>query len=98
MNKKPKPKLNILNYKTFLGFVWQVFCSRGGCRGSIFEKLQKLPLCPSEPKPAGSKSDLPLAKAECISETGSASRRTDLTKGKNYCAGPIAARERSENK
>ena len=47
--------------------------------------------------PAGSKTDLPLAKAEPISNGGSASGITYLTRGKNCCATAIAAGERSEN-
>jgi len=35
---------------------------------------QKRPLCPTEPMPAGSKVDPPLAKAEPISVGGSTSR------------------------
>ena len=58
---------------------------------------QKLPLCPIEPMPAGSKTDLPLAKAEPIGDSGSASRITYLRKGKCYCAAATAAGERSEN-
>ena len=47
---------------------------------------------------AGSKTDLLLAKAEPISNSGSASGITDLRRGeKNYGAAAIAARERSKN-
>ena len=41
----------------------------------------KLPSCPIEPMPAGAKTDLPLAKAEPISEGGSTSGIT-FKKGK----------------
>ena len=58
---------------------------------------QKLPLCPIKPMPAGSKMDPLLAKAEPISDSGSASVITYLRKGKSYCAAAIAAGERSEN-
>ena len=44
----------------------------------------------------GSNSDPPLAKAEPISDGGSASVITYLRKGKSYCAAAIAAGERSE--
>ena len=60
-------------------------------------RCQKLPLCPTEPMPATSKTDPPLAKAEPINDSGSASVITDLRKGKSYCTAAIAARERSEN-
>jgi len=43
---------------------------------------QKLPACPTEPMPAGSKTDPPLAKAEPTSDSGSASVITDLRTGK----------------
>ena len=46
--------------------------------------------------PVGSKSDLLLAKAKPISNSGSASGITYLRKGKSYCAAAIAAIERSE--
>lgn len=42
--KNSKSKLNILNYKTCLGFVWQGFCRRGAYSAGISEKLQKFPL------------------------------------------------------
>ncbi|KAK4816053.1 hypothetical protein QYF61_011061 [Mycteria americana] len=47
---------------------------------------QKLPLYPTEPMPAGSKMDLLLAKAEPISDGGSASVITYLRRGKKTCA------------
>ena len=47
--------------------------------------------------PAGSKTDPLLAKAEPISDGGSASVITYLRKGKSYCAAAIAAGERREN-
>ena len=57
---------------------------------------QKLPPCPIKLMPAGSKTDPLLAKAEPISNSGSASGITYLRKGKSYWAAAIAARERSE--
>ena len=57
---------------------------------------QGIPPCLTEPVPAGSKMDLPLAKAEPISNSGSASGITYLRRGKSYCTAAIAARERSE--
>ena len=47
---------------------------------------QKLPPCQAEPVPASSKTDLPLAKAEPVSDVGSAFVITYLRKGKNCCA------------
>lgn len=44
----------------------------------------------------GSNSDLPLAKAKSISDSGSASERTDLRRG-GKTAQQNAAKERSEN-
>jgi len=56
----------------------------------------KLLLCPKEPMPASSKTDLLLAKAKPISDSGSASRITFKKEKKPY-ATAIAAGERSEN-
>jgi len=56
---------------------------------------QKLPLCPTESMPAGSKTDLPLAKPKSISDGGSASVVTHLSRGKIPCA--RQSEERSEN-
>jgi len=53
---------------------------------------QKLPPCLIELMPAGSKADLLLAKAEPISDSGSASGITCL---RHCCA--LAAEERSDN-
>ena len=60
-------------------------------------RCQKLPLCLTEPMPAGSKTDPPLAKAEPISDGGSASGITDLRKEKSYCTAAITAGKKSEN-
>jgi len=51
---------------------------------------------PMEPMPASSKMDPPLAKAEAITDGGSASGITELRRGKKTCATAIAAGERSE--
>ncbi|KAK4807043.1 hypothetical protein QYF61_018384 [Mycteria americana] len=48
-------------------------------------RCQKLPPCPIEPVPAGSKMDPPLAKAEPTSDSGSASVIIYLRRGKNCC-------------
>jgi len=47
---------------------------------------KKLPPCPLEPMPAGSKTDLPLAEAKPISDGGSASGITYLRKGEKNCS------------
>ena len=59
-------------------------------------RCQKLPLCPIKSMPAGSMTDAPLAKAEPISNSGSASGIPYLRRGKSYCAAAIAAGEWSE--
>jgi len=56
----------------------------------------KLPPCLTEPVPAGSKTDLPLAKAKPISDGGSAPVITDLRKGKKP-VGKRHSREKSES-
>ena len=54
----------------------------GGVTGvTSVRSCWKLPLCLTEPMPAGSKMDPPLAKAEPINDGGSTSGRTDLSKG-----------------
>ena len=53
-----------------------------GHRGGFFEKLLKLPLCLTEPIPAGSTTDALPAKAESISDSGSASVITHLRRKK----------------
>lgn len=49
-------------------------------------RCEKLRLCPIEPVPAVSKTDLLLAKAEPISKGGSPSEITYLRMGKECCA------------
>ncbi|KAK4832779.1 LOW QUALITY PROTEIN: hypothetical protein QYF61_025626 [Mycteria americana] len=63
---------------------------KGGYRGSFCEKL---PLRPITPMPAGSKTDLPLAKAKPISNSDTASGITYLRRGKNPNCCTAAARE-----
>lgn len=53
------------------------------------KRCQKLPPCLTEPLTAISKKDLPLAKAEIISDGGSASAITYLRKGKKHCANVV---------
>jgi len=55
------------------GFVWQSFGSRGDYRDGFCEKLPEASLCLMEPMQAGSKTELPPAKAETTSDVGSTS-------------------------
>ena len=58
----------------------------------------KLPLCPTQSMPAGSKTDPPPAKAEPISHSGSTSVITYLRRKKKLLGQTeMAAGERSEN-
>jgi len=55
-------------------FVWQGFGSGGGGIGVTFVRsCEKLPLSLIKPVPAGSKTDLLLAKAKPVSDSGSTS-------------------------
>ena len=71
----------------------------GGVTGvASVRSCWKLPLCLTEPTPAGSKMDPPLAKAEPISDSGSASVITYLRRKKKLLGQTeTAAGERSEN-
>jgi len=53
----------------------------GVYRGGFSENMQKPPPRPTEPRPAGSKTDLLLAKAQPISDGGSTSVITYLRRG-----------------
>lgn len=55
---------------------------RGGTAVASVRSWQKLPLCPREPMPCGSKTDLSLAKTELLSNDGNASQITEF-KDKN---------------
>ena len=65
-----------------LGLRGKVLVAGGATGVASVRSCQKLPLCPIEPMPAGSKTDPQLAKAEPISDGGSASGITDLRRGK----------------
>jgi len=56
-----------------IGFVWQGFGSWGAAGVASVRSCQKLLPCPTEPMPDGSKMGPSLAKAEPISDGGSAS-------------------------
>jgi len=66
----------------------------GATGAASMRRCQKLPLCPKERMPAGSKMDLLLAKAKPISDGGSTSVITYLRRGKNCYT--TAGGERSE--
>jgi len=53
-----------------------------GYRGGFCEKLPEASLRSHRPMPVGSKTDLPLAKAEPMSNSGSTSWITDLRRKK----------------
>jgi len=55
---------------------------------------KKLPLCSTEPMPAGSKTDLPLAKVKPIGNGGRASGITYLIREKNPCVMAFLQQER----
>jgi len=73
------------------GFVWQGFGSGGATGVASVKSCQKLPPSPTELVPAGSKTDLPLAKAKPISDCGSASGITYLKRKKTPCLTAFAA-------
>jgi len=58
---------------------------------------EKLPPCLIEPMPTGSKTDLPLAKVEPISDSASASVVTFIKGEKVTAQQQFQQRERSEN-
>jgi len=62
--------------------VWQDFGSRGAIGVASVRSCEKLPPYLIQPVPAGSKTDLLLAKAKAIRNSGSASVIIDLTKGR----------------
>ena len=61
---------------------WQGFGSSGAAGVASMKSCKKPPLCSTEPMPASSKMDLPLAKAEPISDSDSTSVITYLRRGK----------------
>lgn len=56
-------------------------------------RCQKLPPCPTDPVPDGSKIDPPLAKADPTSDIGSAFVITNSRRGENYCATAAGSEE-----
>lgn len=65
-----------------------------GCTGGFCEKLLDVSLCLTEPRPAGSKTDLLLVMTGPMSNSARASGITQLGKGGTSCT--TAAREGSE--
>jgi len=63
------------------GFAWPGFGGGGATGVASVRSCQKLPLCPTDPVPAGSKMDPLVAKAQPISNGGSASGITQLKRG-----------------
>lgn len=88
-------KANILLavFLCLLGFQGQVLIV-GGYRGGFYEKL---PSCPMESMPAGSKTNPLLPKAKPISYDGAASGVTELRRGGKPCTAATTAAERREN-
>ena len=85
-NSQVRSKKEKLVLSGCIGFAWQDFGSRGTEGVASVRSCQKLPPCLTEPRPPGSKRDLPLVKAEPISDVSSTSVTRYLRKGKNCCA------------
>jgi len=75
------------------GFAWQSFGTGGATVVASVRRCQKLSLCLTEPVPAGSTTDPLLAKAEPISDSGSASVITQLRRGKTCCGTAVEGEE-----
>jgi len=76
------------------GFVWQGFCSGGAIGVNSVRSCEKLPPCLIKPVPAGSKTELLLAKAKPISENGNTSVITDVRRGRiKNCSEKAVERE-----
>jgi len=70
----------------------------GGPAGvASVRSCEKLPLCPTEPMPASSKTDLLLAKAKPICDSGSASEITYLRREYPPVEQHLQSRERRKN-
>jgi len=63
---------------------------------AFVRSCDKVPPCPKEPMPAGSKTDPPLAKAEPISDGGSTPGITELRQRRKNTVVKQQRRERSE--
>lgn len=70
---------SILVFKSkYIGVLWPGFASRGAEGVVAVRRCWKLLPCPTEPMPAGSKTDPLLAKAEPTSDSGSTSEINTL--------------------
>lgn len=76
-----------------IGFAWQAFGSKGARGMASVRIYQKLSLHPRDPGPDSSKMNLPLAKAEPISDCDSSSGTMCFKRGMKTCE--TAAVERS---
>lgn len=76
------------------GFHGKVLVVRGAREVTSVRSCQKVPSCPTEPIPAGCKTDPLLAKAETISDGGSPSGIMYSRRGKSCFA--MATRETSD--
>jgi len=61
----------LISFVPYIGFAWHVLGSGGPRRVASMRSCEKLPPCPLQPVPAGFKTELLLAKAEPISDSGS---------------------------
>jgi len=76
-----------------MGLCGKVLVARGAIGVTSVRSCQNLPPCLTEPVPAGSKTDPPLAKAKPISEGGSAPGITYLRRGNKNCGKMAVKRE-----
>jgi len=79
----------------FYGFAWQGFCSGGAIGVASVRSCEKLPPHLIKPVPAGSNTDLPLAKSKTISNGGKRLCDNIFKKGKKIAV-KGQSRERSE--
>ena len=83
----PYQKQFLLQGLLELGLHGKVLVAAGATGVAPVRNFQRLPLCLTEPVPASSKRDQPLAKAEPTSDGGSASGTTYLRRGKKTQTG-----------
>jgi len=92
-NQLLKKKDECITVQWCYRFAWQGFGSGWAIGVASVRSCEKLPPCLTEPVPAGSKTDPPLAKAKPISDGGSASVVTDLRRGRKICGEMAVERE-----
>ena len=78
---------HIMSLTFCYGFAWQGFGSGGAIEVASVRRYKKLPPCLTKPVPASSKTDPLLAKAKPISDSGSASVTTYLSRGRKKNSG-----------